>query len=155
MDQYEAARRIRSAQHDPVALPYAHHVVDGIYMRTCAVVADTLVVGRKYLRGGTWQILQGSMLMFDFENRTHHVASAGQFGVSAPGSQRIVVGLEHCVFSAQHAVPKELSDLYLTEPDRALRELEEYLYGPSDDLPSTLDWVTGGVKPEHLTYHAA
>lgn len=115
----EAAIRIEGRDIGPESCPVRHHFAPGCYAREMFLPKGLVVVGKIHKHAHVNVISQGSVSVFTEQEGVLTLTAPITF-VSSPGTKRVVLVHEDCVWTTSHVT--ELTDL--AEIERELIQTE-------------------------------
>lgn len=99
----------RLAEFPQMELEPRHQFCDGMYVRTLAIPAGTIVVGKIHRHEHPVMLIKGRARINT--DRGMETISAPHVWISQPGAKRALVALEDCEFTTVHLNPDNTRDL--------------------------------------------
>lgn len=94
-----------------------HHFTPGLYIRTLTMPAGALILSRTHKTEHPYVVTQGKVSVW-IAGTGWVTITAPHFGITKPGTQRILFIHEDCVWTTFHATP-------LTTPEAIVAEITE------------------------------
>lgn len=116
---------------DQVEIPTEHQFMGGIYLRSIAVPAGTLIIGKRHRHETCNMLLSGVMSIYIGENQPNKMLKGPCIFLSDPGSKKMGYAHTDCVFMNLH--PTSETDLDKIESEFIIPE-EEYLLNEAKSL---------------------
>jgi len=102
-----------------VELPLKHIFTPHLYTRHISMPKGSVVISREHLTQHPFFILKGDVSVYDQETGKSVRLKSGHFGVTEPGSRRVLLMHEDTEWATTHVTD-------LTDPDEIVREITSH-----------------------------
>lgn len=103
-----------------VECPVRHQFAPGMYVRTCAIPAGSVVVGKQHRHVHPVMLIKGETTILTDKGMER--ISAPHVWISQPGAKRILYTHTDCEFTTVHLNPTDTTDLDALEADIIIPE---------------------------------
>lgn len=132
-------------RYPPADLPVTHRFTPGLYAREIFMPAGSLVVSKIHKTEHPFVVLSGAVRVWDAQTGVQEL-SAGQVGITQPGTRRVLFIREDCRWVTFHPTTK--TDVAEIEAEIIEPHVLDMTVTQADELEAELQTLlTGGKTP--------